>query len=108
MRADRWQATGMISDEADYRIAALVSGAGALLLVSGFVNLGLDQQHAYGATYVAMAALIVVGLIGSLVAVAAPAFPPARPEHTGSGGKRHVWVGLLDPKSCLLPRCVAR
>src|SRR5689334_4711041 len=55
--AESEQAAGMASYVAAYRIAALVSGAGALLLVSGFANFGLDQQHAYGATYVAMAAL---------------------------------------------------
>src|ERR1700722_15163315 len=41
------QAAGMASYVAAYRIAALVSGAGALLLVSGFVKYGFDQQNAY-------------------------------------------------------------
>src|SRR5580693_1248555 len=48
------QAAGMASYVAAYRIAALVSGAGALFLVSGFVSLGLHQQTAYNATYLAM------------------------------------------------------
>src|SRR5437764_539780 len=92
--AESEQAAGMASYVAAYRIAALVSGAGALLLVSGFVNLGLDQQHAYGATYVAMAALIVVGLIGSLLAAEPASSSRATAEHTGSGGNPMVGVAL--------------
>jgi MFS transporter, PAT family, beta-lactamase induction signal transducer AmpG len=99
--AESEQAAGMASYVAAYRIAALVSGAGALLLVSGFVNLGLDQQHAYGATYVAMAALIVVGLIGSLLAVEPPSSSRVSAEHTGSGGKRMVEVALASLKDFL-------
>src|SRR5881398_2742541 len=63
------QAAGMASYVAAYRIAALVSGAGALLLVSGFVSHGFDQQKAYSATYVAMAALIVIGMLATILAV---------------------------------------
>lgn len=94
--AESEQAAGMASYVAAYRIAALVSGAGALLLVSGFVNLGLDQQHAYGATYVAMAALVVVGLIASLLAVEPASSGQAIAEHAGSGGKRMVEVALAS------------
>jgi len=56
------QAAGMASYVAAYRIAVLISGAGALFLVSGFVGLGLSQQSAYHATYLAMATLIAVGI----------------------------------------------
>src|SRR5262249_22962452 len=63
------QAAGMASYVAAYRIAALVSGAGALLLVSGFVGWGFDQQRAYSATYVAMGALIVIGMLATVLAV---------------------------------------
>jgi MFS transporter, PAT family, beta-lactamase induction signal transducer AmpG len=62
------QAAGMASYVAAYRIAALVSGAGALFLVSGFMSLGLDQQHAYSATYVGMALLVLIGIVATLVA----------------------------------------
>src|ERR1700688_1469281 len=41
------QAAGMASYVAAYRIAALVAGAGALLLGSAFVNYGFDQHKAY-------------------------------------------------------------
>jgi MFS transporter, PAT family, beta-lactamase induction signal transducer AmpG len=99
--AENEQAAGMASYVAAYRIAALVSGAGALLLVSGFVNLGLDQQHAYGAAYVAMALLIVIGLIASLLAVEPASSSRASAEHTGSGGKRMVEVALASLKDFL-------
>src|ERR1700727_1454534 len=46
------QAAGMASYVAAYRIAALVSGAGALLLVSAFASYGLTQQMSYSATYI--------------------------------------------------------
>lgn len=99
--AESEQAAGMASYVAAYRIAALVSGAGALMVVSGFVNLGLDQQHAYGAAYVVMAALIAVGLLGSLLAVEPPSSGRASAEHTGSGGKRMIEVALASLKDFL-------
>jgi PAT family beta-lactamase induction signal transducer AmpG len=100
--AESEQAAGMASYVAAYRIAALVSGAGALLLVSGFVNLGLDQQHAYGAAYGAMALLIVIGLIASLLAAEPASSSRASAEHTGSRGQRMVEVALASLKDFLL------
>lgn len=75
------QAAGMASYVAAYRIAALVSGAGALLLVSGFVGWGFDQQHAYGVTYVVMAILVVVGILATILAVEPEASHLAQAEH---------------------------
>jgi MFS transporter, PAT family, beta-lactamase induction signal transducer AmpG len=100
--AESEQAAGMASYVAAYRIAALISGAGALLLVSGFVNLGLDQQHAYGAAYAAMALLIVIGLIASLLAGEPASSSRASAEHTGSRGQRMVEVALASLKDFLL------
>ncbi len=65
---DNEQAAGMASYVAAYRIAALVSGAGALFLVSGFVGLGLDKQAAYNATYLLMALLVLIGIAATLAA----------------------------------------
>jgi PAT family beta-lactamase induction signal transducer AmpG len=99
------QAAGMASYVAAYRIAALVSGAGALLLVSGFVNHGFDQQKAYSATYVAMAALIVVGMLATLLAVEPESSAQASAEHTGPGhdaaGQRLVKVAVASLKDFL-------
>jgi PAT family beta-lactamase induction signal transducer AmpG len=99
--AESEQAAGMASYVAAYRVAALVSGAGALLLVSGFVNLGLDQQRAYSAAYVVMATLIAVGLIGSLLAVEPASSGKAIAEHTDSGARRMIDVALASLKDFL-------
>src|SRR5437879_1337445 len=99
------QAAGMASYVAAYRIAALVSGAGALLLVSGFVSHGFDQQKAYSATYVAMAALIVIGMLATLLAVEPESSAQASAEHTRPGhdaaGQRLVKVAVASLKDFL-------
>lgn len=95
------QAAGMASYVAAYRIAVLVSGAGALALVSGFVNQGFDQQHAYSTTYVVMGLMIAVGLAGSLLAVEPAASTRATAEHVGSGGRRMIEVALASLKDFL-------
>jgi PAT family beta-lactamase induction signal transducer AmpG len=99
------QAAGMASYVAAYRIAALVSGAGALLLVSGFVNHGFDQQSAYSATYVAMAALILIGMLATILAVEPESSAQASAEHTGPGhdaaGQRLIKVAVASLKDFL-------
>ena len=62
------QAAGMASYVAAYRIGMLVSGAGALFLVSGFQALGFVHRAAWNASYLVMAALVLVGIITTLVA----------------------------------------
>jgi PAT family beta-lactamase induction signal transducer AmpG len=62
------QAAGMASYVAAYRVAVLVSSAGALFLVSGFIQFGLDKHAAYRATFVAMSTLVLVGMIATLLA----------------------------------------
>jgi MFS transporter, PAT family, beta-lactamase induction signal transducer AmpG len=82
---EKEQAAGMASYVAAYRIAALVSGAGALFLVSGFVNLGLDKQLAYNVTYLLMALLVLIG-IGATFAATEPAQSArARADHAAHG-----------------------
>jgi PAT family beta-lactamase induction signal transducer AmpG len=99
------QAAGMASYVAAYRIAALVSGAGALLLVSSFVTYGFDQQNAYSATYVAMGALIAVGMLATLLAVEPESSAGASAEHTGPGhdaaGQRLIKVAVASLKDFL-------
>jgi MFS transporter, PAT family, beta-lactamase induction signal transducer AmpG len=99
------QAAGMASYVAAYRIAALVSGAGALLLVSGFVSYGFDQQKAYSATYVVMGALIVVGMLATLFAVEPESSARATVEHIGPGheaaARRLVTVAVASLKDFL-------
>ena len=89
------QAAGMASYVAAYRIAALVSGAGALLLVSAFVKYGFDQQKAYSATYIAMAVLIVVGMLATVLGVEPESSVLASAEHTGPGHDK-AWQRLVN------------
>jgi MFS transporter, PAT family, beta-lactamase induction signal transducer AmpG len=99
------QAAGMASYVAAYRIAALVSGAGALLLVSVFVSYGFDQQKAYSATYLVMGALIVVGMLATLFAVEPESSARATAEHIGPGhdaaARRLVKVAVSSLKDFL-------
>jgi PAT family beta-lactamase induction signal transducer AmpG len=62
------QAAGMASYVAAYRIGMLASTAGALFLVSGFEGLGLAKSGAWTAGYLAMAALVVIGIATTLLA----------------------------------------
>jgi MFS transporter, PAT family, beta-lactamase induction signal transducer AmpG len=65
---EREQAAGMASYVAAYRIGMLVSTAGALFLVSAFESAGAARPAAWTLGYAAMAALVVIGIITTLVA----------------------------------------
>jgi PAT family beta-lactamase induction signal transducer AmpG len=65
---DRDQAAGMASYVAAYRIGMLASTAGALFLVSAFEGMGTGRQAAWTWGYVVMAALVVIGIITTLIA----------------------------------------
>ena len=75
------QAAGMASYVAAYRIGALVSGAGALFLVTGFLVLGFDKHAAWTACYITMALLILVGVVATLLAVEPQKSVAAAAEH---------------------------
>jgi len=66
--ADNEQAAGMASYVAAYRIGMLASGAGALLAVTVFEELGFTRPGAWTGSYAVMAALVVVGIATTLVA----------------------------------------
>jgi MFS transporter, PAT family, beta-lactamase induction signal transducer AmpG len=99
------QAAGMASYVASYRIAALVSGAGALLLVSAFASRGFDQQAAYRVTYAVMGLLIVIGMLATLLAVEPESSLPAIEAHQGRGhdkaGNRLIEVAVASLKDFL-------
>jgi PAT family beta-lactamase induction signal transducer AmpG len=103
--AESEQAAGMASYVAAYRIAALVSGAGALLLVSGFVSWGFGQQRAYSATYVVMAVLVAVGMLATVLAVEPESSRLADAEHASPGhetpGRRIIEVAIASLKDFL-------
>jgi PAT family beta-lactamase induction signal transducer AmpG len=75
------QAAGMASYVAAYRIGMLVSTAGALFLVSGFEELGLVKNAAWTAGYLAMAAMVVVGIVTVLAATEPEKSATALAEH---------------------------
>src|SRR6201747_1760234 len=62
------QAAGMASYVAAYRIGMLISTAGALFLVSAFESTGLTKSAAWTWGYVAMAGMVVIGMIAALAA----------------------------------------
>jgi len=62
------QAAGMASYVAAYRVGMLISTAGALFLVSGLEALGLTRTSAWTGGYMAMAVLVVIGVVTVLVA----------------------------------------
>jgi PAT family beta-lactamase induction signal transducer AmpG len=75
------QAAGMASYVAAYRVGALISGAGTLFLVSGFEGLGFGREAAWTAGFVAMAALVLVGMAATLLAVEPAQSAVAEAEH---------------------------
>src|SRR5476651_2451544 len=75
------QAAGMASYVAAYRIATLVSAAAALFLVSGFEGLGLSRHAAWSAGYAAMAVLVLVGIVTTLIATEPDKSAQAKAAH---------------------------
>ena len=62
------QAAGMASYVAAYRIGMLVSTAGVLFLVAASKLFGFGQHAAWTLGYLAMAALVLIGIVTTLVA----------------------------------------
>jgi PAT family beta-lactamase induction signal transducer AmpG len=75
------QAAGMASYVAAYRVGMLVSTAGALFLVSGFEALGFARHAAWSWGYVAMAALVGIGIATTLIATEPQQSVIAQAEH---------------------------
>src|ERR1700687_3424080 len=84
------QAAGMASYVAAYRIGMLASTAGALFLVSGFEALGLTKHDAWSAGYIAMAALVVVGMITTVIATEPEKSAPALAAHARHNALQRV------------------
>jgi len=82
------QAAGMASYVAAYRIGMLASTAGALYLVTGFEEgLGFGKAAAWTAGYLAMAALVVIGIATTLIATEPAASAVAESERTSHAAK---------------------
>jgi MFS transporter, PAT family, beta-lactamase induction signal transducer AmpG len=80
------QAAGMAAYVAAYRIGMLASTAGALFLVSGFEGLGLGKSPAWTAGYLAMAALVVIGIATALLATEPEKSVLAASDHAAHSG----------------------
>jgi PAT family beta-lactamase induction signal transducer AmpG len=77
------QAAGMASYVAAYRIGMLASTGGALFLVSGLQNYGLDALGAWQTGYYLMAALVLIGTVTALVATEPERSRQAEAAHAG-------------------------
>ncbi len=84
------QAAGMASYVAAYRIGMLASTAGALFLVSGFEALGLAKHDAWSAGYIAVAALVVIGMVTTLIATEPEKSAPAVADHARHNALQRV------------------
>lgn len=99
------QAAGMASYVAAYRIGMLASTVGALYVVTGFEKgLGFSRDAAWTAGYLAMAALVVIGIVTALFAT--------KPETAGAsakseGGLACVWHAAIGAFSEFLTRDAA-
>jgi len=82
------QAAGMASYVAAYRVGMLVSSAGALYIVSGFESFGFTKQGAWTASYAVMAALVLVGVVTTLVAT--------EPEKSAAAARGHSGMGVVE------------
>src|SRR6201982_1076376 len=81
------QAAGMASYVAAYRVGMLVSGAGALFLVTLFQHLGFALRGAWNGSYAVMAGLVLIGVATTLVAT--------EPNKAVAAEHKHGWNGAL-------------
>jgi MFS transporter, PAT family, beta-lactamase induction signal transducer AmpG len=75
------QAAGMASYVAAYRIGMLVSGAGALYLVSRMEELGFGQHGAWALAYAVMAGFVLIGVATTLWATEPEKSATANVDH---------------------------
>ena len=81
------QAAGMASYVAAYRVANLISTAGALYMVSGFeAGAGFARDTSWMLGYLTMAALVVVGMAASIIATEPEASQLAETEAARNPG----------------------
>lgn len=83
------QAAGMASYVAGYRVGTLVSGAGALFLVSGMEGLGFGQHGAWAMAYAVMAGVLVIGVATTLLAT--------EPEKSATANADHALHAKQNP-----------
>ena len=84
------QAAGMASYVAAYRIATLVSTAGALFLIDAFEKSGFARGDAWKFGYAAMAALVIIGIVTVIFATEPEQSRAAMEGHSGDPLKRVI------------------
>jgi PAT family beta-lactamase induction signal transducer AmpG len=97
------QAAGMAAYVAAYRVGMLVSTAGALFLVSAFEATGLAKSAAWTWGYVAMAAMVGIGMVATLLATE-PDRAAAAPEHADDNAARRVAAAAFGALSEFVQR----
>jgi PAT family beta-lactamase induction signal transducer AmpG len=82
------QAAGMASYVAAYRVANLLSTAGALYVVTGFeTGLGFPRSVAWTAGYLVMALFVLIGLVAAIVATEPEKSAAVSAEHARHAGE---------------------
>ncbi len=99
------QAAGIASYILAYRVALLLSGAGALLLVAYLESSGVAQLTAWKISYIAAAACVSIGMIAALLAKEPAAEPSA--ENTEGSPLRRVFATAFSAFSEFLSRPLA-
>jgi MFS transporter, PAT family, beta-lactamase induction signal transducer AmpG len=85
------QAAGLASYVAAYRVGALVSGAGALLLVTALRSASLGPRTAWSACYAVMAIMVLVGITATLLATEPKRSSAVAAEHAQEA-RRENWL----------------
>ncbi len=98
------QAAGMAGYVAAYRVGMLISTAGALFMVSGFESYGLVKSSAWAWGYVAMAAMVMIGMGAALLATEPEQSREADAATSGDSAFARVLSAALGAFSDMLAR----
>lgn len=108
--SEQEQAAGMASFVAAYRVGMLASTAGALFLVSGFESQGWEGPEAWKLGYLAMAGLVLVGIVTTLLATEPPESAAAeadRAAHSDTSPSKRIMHAAYGAFSEFLTRNLA-
>ncbi len=86
------QGAGMASYVAAYRVGMLISSAGALYIVSAFEAFGFGKQGSWTASYLCMAALVLIGVVTTLVATEPEKSRAAEQAHSGASPMQRLFT----------------
>jgi PAT family beta-lactamase induction signal transducer AmpG len=98
------QAAGMAAYVAAYRVGMLISTAGALFMVSFFESTGLAKSAAWTWGYVAMAAMVGIGMLASILATEPERSQQAFEETKGDNPAKRVIAAAIGAFSEFLSR----